>query len=66
MSHYLYIISSQSNSALYIGVTHDLARRIHEHKNHLISGFTEKYNFCKLVHVEQYSLMMDAVARKKN
>jgi len=66
MDHYLYILASQKYGTLYIGITHNLVRRIYEHKNQKIIGFTEKYNCLILVHIEKYSLMMDAVAREKN
>jgi putative endonuclease len=66
MNHYLYILASQTHGTLYIEVTHNIQRRIHEHKNHTLSSFTQKYDVIKLVHVEQYSLMMDAIQREKN
>ncbi len=47
--YYVYILTTQSNRVMYIGVTNDLKRRINEHKNKLIDGFTKRYNVSKLV-----------------
>ena len=63
--HFVYILCSKKYGTLYIGVTHNLARRIYEHQNNLIDGFTQKYNVHHLVHVEKYSMMMLAVKREK-
>ena len=61
----IYFLSSSNNSALYIGVTNDLERRIEEHRSGLIPGFTQKYNCHKLVYYEQYSDVNEAIAREK-
>lgn len=66
MSCYVYILASKPYGTLYIGVTQNLIRRIYEHQNHLVSGFTEQYKISMLVHVENYSLMVDAIQREKN
>ena len=50
---------------MYIGVTNDLRRRLYEHKNQEIDGFTKKYNVYKLVYFEEYSDIGDAIAREK-
>ncbi len=50
---------------MYIGVTNDLHRRIYEHKNEQIEGFTKKYHVHKLVYFEEYSDIKDAVVREK-
>jgi putative endonuclease len=63
--HFTYILCSQKKGTLYIGVTRNIARRIYEHQQKLIPGFSSKYNVYILVHVEEFSLMMDAVAREK-
>ena len=63
--HYVYILSSQKRGTLYIGVTNDLARRIYEHQNNLIPGFTSQYLVHNLVYVEEYDLMVNAIAREK-
>ena len=50
---------------MYIGVTNDLGRRIYEHKNKIVEGFTKRYNVDKLVYIEEYSDVNDALAREK-
>ena len=47
--YYIYMMANKSNQVLYIGVTNDLQRRVYEHKNHLVEGFTERYNVYQLV-----------------
>ncbi len=51
--YYIYILSNWNNKVLYIGVTNNIERRIYEHKNNIIKGFTEKYNVNKLVYFEE-------------
>ena len=65
MEYFVYILTNKSNSVMYIGVTNDLCRRIYEHKNKLVEGFTNRYNVYKLVYVEEYSDINDALAREK-
>ena len=62
MSHYVYILSSKSG-VLYIGATSDLERRVFEHKQGLIEGFTKKYRVKRLVYVEQFDRPAEMVAR---
>ena len=50
---------------LYIGVTNNLIRRVHEHREKLIDGFTKKYNLTKLVYFEQFNNITDAIIREK-
>jgi putative endonuclease len=50
---------------LYVGVTSDLRRRIHEHTQHLTGSFTQRYNVDRLVHVETFEDPTDAIAREK-
>ncbi|WP_027728051.1 GIY-YIG nuclease family protein [Treponema sp. C6A8] len=64
--YYVYILSNYSNSTLYIGVTNNLKRRIYEHKNKVIKGFSEKYNLNKLVYYEEVSDIKAAIQREKN
>ena len=64
--YYVYILSNHTNTTLYIGVTNDLKRRLYEHKNKLIEGFTEKYNVNKLVYFEKTSDIKAAIQREKN
>jgi putative endonuclease len=59
-----YIMASRSR-VLYIGVTNDLARRVHEHKQGLNEGFTLKYRVTRLVYFEQFTDIREAIAREK-
>jgi len=61
----VYILASNQNGTLYIGVTSDLAKRAWEHKNDLVEGFTEKYGVHRLVHYEMYADMLSAITREK-
>ena len=63
--YYTYILSSNNNSTLYIGVTNDLERRVSEHRSGLIPGFTQKYLCHKLVYFEEYSDIHQAIEREK-
>ena len=58
-------MASKPNGTLYIGVTNDLVRRVYEHKNGLISGFTKKYNIKLLVYFEIYEYVYHALQREK-
>ncbi|MBQ8849464.1 MAG: GIY-YIG nuclease family protein [Clostridia bacterium] len=64
-TYYIYIMSSFTNSVLYIGVTNDIERRVYEHKNKTFEGFTKKYNVNKLVYYETYSDINEAIYREK-
>ncbi|MCB9991398.1 MAG: GIY-YIG nuclease family protein [Rhodospirillales bacterium] len=64
-NYYVYILTTRKNTALYIGVTSNLERRVWEHKQGLVEGFTKKYNINKLVHVEEYSDINEAIHREK-
>ena len=61
----VYILASKRNGTLYIGVTSDLAKRIWEHKNHLVEGFTKKYGVDRLVYHETHETAESAIAREK-
>lgn len=63
--YYVYILTSQSNRVMYIGVTNDLRRRVREHKSEQIDGFTKKYHVHKLVYYEEYHEIYDAISREK-
>jgi len=63
-SFYVYILASISRT-LYIGFTNDLERRLWEHKTKAVSGFSEKYNVSRLVHVEAFERADDGIAREK-
>ena len=64
--YYVYILSNITNSTLYVGMTNDLKRRLYEHKNKLVPGFTEKYNVSKLVYYEKTTDVNAAIQREKN
>jgi len=64
-TYYVYILASQRNGTLYIGVTNNLSRRVWEHKNKIIKGFTEKYNIDKLVYYELFQEICQAIYREK-
>ena len=63
--YYVYILTNWDDSVMYIGVTNDLERRLYEHKNHLVKGFTEKYNLQKLVYFESTTDVRAAIEREK-
>ena len=63
-SYWIYILASESGT-LYIGVTNNLQRRVYEHKEGLIPGFTQKYGCKKLVYFEEYPEIQDAIRREK-
>ena len=63
--YWVYILCSRRNGTLYVGVTNDLLRRIHEHKEHLMPGFTKKYDVTKLVHIEEFAAIEEAIHREK-
>jgi putative endonuclease len=62
---YVYILTNVHNKVLYTGVTSDLVKRIYEHKNKMVDGFTKKYNVHKLVHFEISDDIMTAIEREK-
>lgn len=64
-TYFVYILSTKFNKLLYIWVTNNLQRRLYEHKNKLVDGFTKKYNIDKLVYYEECGDIKDAIAREK-
>ena len=62
---FVYILSNWNDSVLYIGVTNNLERRLYEHRNGLVDGFTKKYNVHKLVYFEHTSDVYSAISREK-
>ena len=65
MKNYWVYILSNKNGVLYIGVTSDLSRRIYEHKQKLIDGFSKKYNITQLVYAEEFYDINEAIHREK-
>ena len=63
-TYYVYILASRRNGTLYIGVTNDLSRRIWEHREGVIDGFTKKYGVKTLVHYEFFDDVRDALRRE--
>lgn len=61
----VYMLASKKNGTLYIGVTSDLVKRIWQHKNHIVSGFTEQHQVNRLVYFEQLDDMESAIMREK-
>jgi putative endonuclease len=66
MSHWVYILASQRNGTLYIGVTRDLAKRMYEHSQGLTGGFTTRYRIHRLVFAEPHDTAVAAIQREKN
>lgn len=64
-SYYVYTLSNHRQTVLYIGVTNNLSRRLYEHKNKCIPGFTSQYNCDELLYFEETSSIGDAIAREK-
>ncbi|MCH8821277.1 GIY-YIG nuclease family protein [Patescibacteria group bacterium] len=65
MSYFVYVITNMRNTTFYIGVTNNLERRMYEHKNKLIGGFSKKYKLKKLIHFEEYPKALEAIRREK-
>lgn len=63
--YYVYIATNKRNTVLYTGVTNNLSRRISEHKQKLVPGFTAKYNVTKLVYYETFFVPEEAIAAEK-
>lgn len=64
-SYYAYILASQYNGTLYIGVTSNISLRVWQHKGGEIDGFTKKYGVTMLVYYEEYNDIRDAITREK-
>ena len=65
VTYYVYLLKNWNNKVMYLGVTNNLERRLYEHKNKLVKGFTEKYNVNKLVYFEETQDVTAAIAREK-
>ena len=58
-------MTNKTNRAIYAGVTSDLVKRVYEHKEKSVEGFTKKYNITKLIHYEIFDSIKDAIEREK-
>ena len=63
--YYVCIMANWNNKVIYTGVTNNLERRIFEHKNKLVDGFTKKYNICKLVYFDSTANIYSAIEHEK-
>ena len=63
--YYTYIMTNKRNTVVYTGVTNDLGKRIYEHKEKLVEGFTKEYNVTKLVYYEVFDDIESAILREK-
>lgn len=63
--YFVYMLTNWNNKILYTGVTNNLARRLYEHKNNLVNGFTQKYNVHKLIYYDTTSDIKAAIEREK-
>ena len=63
--YYVYMMTNKNDNVIYTGITSDLKRRVYEHKEKLINGFTKKYNITKLVYYEVFEDPENAILREK-
>lgn len=66
MAYYVNLLASGRNKTLCLGVTNDLVRRVYEHKNKVVRGFTRQYTVDRLVWFESYNDPVNAIAREKD
>ncbi|GJD93928.1 GIY-YIG nuclease family protein [Methylobacterium iners] len=66
MTYHVYMLASRRHGTLYIGVTNDLARRVHEHRSKAVIGFTSNHDVTRLVWYEGYEDINEALAREKS
>jgi len=64
-TYYTYILTNKTNTTLYVGVTNSITKRLFEHKFGLLDGFTKKYKLKKLIYLEEYRDIREAIAREK-
>ena len=64
--YYVYILTNKPRGTLYVGVTNDLVRRVYQHRESTIAGFTKRYGLKQLVHFERYDTPTLAIQREKN
>jgi putative endonuclease len=66
MPFHVYLLASRRDGTLYLGVTRDLARRVHEHKSKVLPGFSRKYGVDRLVWYEEHATAVEAIEREKD
>jgi len=64
--YYVYILASQKNGTLYIGMTNALQRRVYQHKTGIVKGFTQKYGVSLLIYFEEFQHVQQAIERENN
>ncbi len=64
--YWIYILASRPRGTLYVGMTNNLVRRVQEHREGLVEGFTKEHSVKMLVHYEEYATAIDAIQREKN
>lgn len=64
-TYFVYILTNKNNTTFYIGVTNNIVKRLFEHRTGLVEGFTKKYKLKKLVYLEEYTDVREAIAREK-
>jgi len=64
-TYYVYILTNVYNSVFYIGVTNNIVKRLFEHRTGLVDGFTKKYKLKKLIYLEEFNDIKEAIAREK-
>ena len=62
---FVYFMTNKPNGILYVGVTNDIARRAYEHREGLLPGFTKRYGLKRLVYIEPFESIVDAIQREK-
>ena len=65
-AYYVYFLTNKPRGTLYVGVTNDLVRRVNEHREGVVRGFTKQYGLKQLVHFEVYDSPREAIQREKN
>ena len=64
-TYYVYILTNKNNNVMYVGITNNLQRRVYEHRNELVEGFTKRYHVHKLVYFEDTGDPVSAITREK-
>lgn len=65
MAYYVYFMTNRPKGTIYVGVTNNLVRRVHEHRTNLVAGFTSRYNLHRLVYFELHATAATAIQREK-